>query len=186
MNACFIMSAKHGAGRHRADILPAEFAIGLHYNFMTQCLTPPCIAFVKISIGLFLIRLSATALYRRICIGFIVIMGIYSFASMFTIIFQCMPISFSWDPSGDGKCMPSTVLLGLAYSFSIVTVISDFFLVLLPVAMLWDVKIPRRQRWAVCGILGVGALYVFFPASWRSSSLHLPVPVRLRLSKRSS
>lgn len=89
---------------------------------------------VKVSIGLFLLRLAASKLYRHVCVGFIVIMSTYSFASALTIIFQCYPVRAIWDVSTpNANCMSTQVRLGLGYSYSIVTIISDFFLVVLPV-----------------------------------------------------
>lgn len=123
---------------------------------MTQCLTVPCLAMVKLSIGLFLLRLAATKSYRHLCVGFLVFMGTYSLGSTFTIIFQCFPVEKVWNYSAGGKCMPIKSRVALGYSYSIITIISDFFLVLVPIPMLWHVKIPRRQRAAVCGVLSIG------------------------------
>ena len=93
-------------------------------------------ATVKVSIGLFLLRIAATKFYQRVCTGFIIIMSTYSLATAFAVIFQCYPVRAIWDiTTPNPKCMPTQVLLGLAYSYSIFTIISDYFLVLLPVGV---------------------------------------------------
>jgi hypothetical protein len=104
------------------------------YNYITQVLCVPALATVKVSIGLFMLRLAATKTYKLICISFLVFMSSYSLAATFTIIFQCLPVEAIWYSTvPDQHCMPAHVRVGLGYTFSIVTVLSDFFLVILPV-----------------------------------------------------
>ncbi|KAA8911652.1 hypothetical protein FN846DRAFT_935154 [Sphaerosporella brunnea] len=158
MNILVMMSTRYGSGHHIWDIPPADFVMALKYNFFTQVITVPCLAIVKDSIALLLLRLAATEFYRRVCIIFITVLSTYSLASTFTVIFQCVPVQAAWDSSvPNQKCMTPAVRVGLSYSYSIIAVISDFFLVLLPIAMLWNAQITRRQRVAICGILSVGA-----------------------------
>ncbi|KAF8249102.1 hypothetical protein K440DRAFT_599241 [Wilcoxina mikolae CBS 423.85] len=159
MSAFVILSAAYGGGKHMRDIPPMDIPIGLKYNFLSQVFSLPAMMMVKISAGLFLLRLAATNVYRNICIGFIVLMTLYSVASTFTIIFQCVPVQSIWDPTVKGaKCLSPLVRINLGKSYSINCAISDCFLVLLPIAMLWDVQIARRKRIAICSILGVGSL----------------------------
>lgn len=94
---------------------------------------------MKISAGLFLLRLAATNVYRNICIGFVVVMTLYSIASVFTVIFQCIPVNSIWDPTVHGaKCLSPHVRVALSKSYSIICAISDFFLVLLPVSLCYQ------------------------------------------------
>ena len=89
----------------------------------------------KVSIGAFLYRLAATKTYRYICLGFVVITSMHSFAMCCFMIFQCTPISLSWERTGtSGKCVPAEIGEAIARSYSIIFALSDFFLVLLPVS----------------------------------------------------
>ncbi|KAI5814914.1 hypothetical protein BZA77DRAFT_388716 [Pyronema omphalodes] len=157
MGSMVIMSAQHGAGKHMKDIEPLDISLALKYNFISQVFAVPCMMMVKVSIGMFLLRLASTKMYRNICLGFIVIMTAYSTASTFSIIFQCLPIEFTWDTTvPGGKCLAPAVRVNLGKSYSIICAASDFFIVILPIAMLWNVQIKRRQRFMICGVLGVG------------------------------
>ncbi len=42
----------------------------------------------------------------------------------------------------------------LAYS-----ILSDLVCSLLPIVVLWNVKVSRHLKWAVCGLMSVGLLY---------------------------
>ncbi|KAF8538675.1 hypothetical protein BDD12DRAFT_926709 [Trichophaea hybrida] len=155
MSAFVILSAAYGGGKHMKDIPPIDIPIGLKYNFLSQVFSLPAMMMVKISAGLFLLRLAAANVHRNICIGFIVLMILYSVASIFTIIFQCVPVQSIWDPTVKGaKCLSPLVRINLGKSYAINCAISDCFLI----AMLWDVQIARRKRIAICSILGIGSL----------------------------
>lgn len=63
----FIPEVYYGAGRHAAYIQPpSNISKGLKLNFVTQPLCMLAITLVKVSIGLFLLRLTPTVIYRRI------------------------------------------------------------------------------------------------------------------------
>ena len=63
----FIPQVQYGAGKHAAYIdPPSDISKGLKLNFITQPLCMIAITLVKISIGLFLLRLTPTVIHRRI------------------------------------------------------------------------------------------------------------------------
>lgn len=63
----------YGAGRHLDNIVPAANVVkGLHLNFVTQPLCLISLCFTKISVGLFLLRLTPSATYRRFVWGVII------------------------------------------------------------------------------------------------------------------
>ena len=88
---------------------------------------------IKVSVAMFLLRLAVKRTYRYICIGFVSIYSMYSFASTILIIFQCVPIRLIWDMTVAGRCLSPEVRVGLGRSYGVICAASDFFLVLLPV-----------------------------------------------------
>ncbi len=64
-----VVQVMHGAGRHLAYLEPSKAATGLMFNFISQPIYLWAIAFVKISIGFFLLRIAPTKAYRRFVIG---------------------------------------------------------------------------------------------------------------------
>lgn len=68
----FIPEVKYGAGRHVAYIdPPSNIPKGLKINFFTQPLSIIAVTLVKISIGLFLLRITPSVFYGRLIKGFI-------------------------------------------------------------------------------------------------------------------
>ena len=71
-----------GAGRHVQYIDPDDFITGLHLNFVTQPLCLIALCLTKISVGLFLLRLTTTQWHIRL-IWAIMIFTILSWAGNF-------------------------------------------------------------------------------------------------------
>lgn len=68
-----IPEVQFGAGRQIEYILPASDVVtGLHLNFVTQplCVFSQCLA--KISVGLFLLRITPVTAYRRVIVATVV------------------------------------------------------------------------------------------------------------------
>ncbi|KAL7269264.1 hypothetical protein RUND412_008082 [Rhizina undulata] len=157
MSAVSIVEVQYGAGRHMLAIPPPDFTYGMMLNFITQVLALSAAALVKMSICLFLLRLAIEPLYRRICYGILIFTGAYTIAGTIAMSYQCTPLSHFWDKRVEGNCMSSDSLIAIVYTISVLGIMTDFFLVVLPVPMVWNVKIPKRQKAILCLILGLGA-----------------------------
>ena len=77
----------------------------------------------------------------------------YFVAIYFQICFQCKPIRLLW--SSNGSCDVSSVE---AMVFGSINAAIDLSILLLPIPMVWQLKMERRQKVAVTGILGLGLL----------------------------
>jgi len=68
-----IPQVHYGAGRHVQYIQPASNVVtGLHLNFITQPLCLIALCLTKVSVGLFLLRLTPETTLRRFIIGTII------------------------------------------------------------------------------------------------------------------
>jgi hypothetical protein len=75
------------------------------------------------------------------------------------IIFQCIPVSYAWNTSTPGgKCNPAQYLADIYYATTAVNIATDWFCALLPVPLLWNVRLNRNAKISVGVILGLGAL----------------------------
>ncbi|KAI5779910.1 hypothetical protein DFH27DRAFT_520180 [Peziza echinospora] len=153
-----IASVHYGAGSHYPAIKPEDFPIGLKLNLITQLLNLAAILFVKISICFFIARLAPKPIYRKICYGTAIFMTFYTIFCEFTIALQCIPMEKIWNRvSVQGTCMKIPMLLGFSYTYSAVNILTDFFLVFLPVPMIWNIQIAKRQKFALILILALGS-----------------------------
>lgn len=81
----------------------------------------------------------------------------------FFTIFECSPVSYFWNqiqPTSKGKCVNPDILIGIAYLYSVGAAITDLTIGLLPVALIWNLRMNRRTKGAIVGILGIGCVFV--------------------------
>lgn len=86
--------------------------------------------FVKLSIGIFLLRLAAQKVYTWILRVSITVVTIWSLAIFFWNIFQCSPVDKQWDYRIiGGHCVPPGEIVSAAYAMTALTILSDWLYV---------------------------------------------------------
>ncbi|KAF2109161.1 hypothetical protein BDV96DRAFT_652019 [Lophiotrema nucula] len=146
-----------GAGRHKQYIPATDFQLSFKLNFITQPIYLIAICLVKISIGFFLLRLAVTPFYRRTIIFIMGFMAFYTTGCFLTIMLQCTNLAVQWDPTAQGTCWGKSTLMGLSYTNVALNITTDLLLaIVIPVPMLWNVQMNRRQKSSIIGILGLG------------------------------
>ncbi|KAL7619805.1 hypothetical protein AAE478_010350 [Parahypoxylon ruwenzoriense] len=151
-----IPQVQYGAGRHAAYLDDDVRSIGLKLNFVTQPIYLWAIPMVKVSVGFFLMRISPIVYYRRILQGVMTFLMAYTFACFMTLMLQCKDLAVLWDPMVKTTCWTPRTLLGLSYANSTINIVTDVFFALLPIPMLWNVKINARTKASLICVLGLG------------------------------
>ncbi|KAI4126954.1 MAG: hypothetical protein LQ338_003476 [Usnochroma carphineum] len=110
------------------------------------------------------IKVAALLMYRRIFTTprfwtvvyiFLALVGAWWFAETVAAIFLCMPINGWWDRPVAIKCMS---LRSFDLAFAVINITFDFFILLLPVNMLWRLQINNAQKVALTFIFMLGGL----------------------------
>ncbi len=71
---------------------------------------------------------------------------------------QCHPVSAYWDPaSSESACFSPEAAL---FIHGLTNTITDVYIYILPMQMVWQVQLPKRQRIGLIIIFGAGFLYV--------------------------
>jgi hypothetical protein len=117
----------------------------------------------KISIGLFLLRVTVKQIHKRIiycAVGISVLTGLVFF---FVTLLQCTPISFFWtrftsNAPKDGSCVPMDIIIALTFLYSACAIITDFTFALLPFFLIWNLNMPRRARIMLIPVLGMACV----------------------------
>ncbi|KND93474.1 hypothetical protein TOPH_01767 [Tolypocladium ophioglossoides CBS 100239] len=113
--------------------------------------------FIKLSIGIFLLRLSVDNVYKWILRVSLVVIALWSMGVFFWDVFQCTPVEKQWDFRIQyGHCASAGEVISAAYAVSVMTVLSDWLYALLPIPMLWNVKMTKQAKATVIVILGLG------------------------------
>ena len=114
--------------------------------------------------GLTFTKLSILLQYRRICTSKILmrvihfLMGcvtLYGFCTIISAIFNCVPVPKFWDDRIPGHCINKPFLWSSNAGINIATNIT---LVTLLFFLLRNLMLPKRQKYTLIAILGLGGL----------------------------
>lgn len=113
----------------------------------------------KISIGCFLLRISVKRIHTWIIYSAMFVSTFACTAFFFVTLFQCNPIKYFWKKSlEDGTCINNTVIIALAFVYSVFTIIADFTFALLPAFLVWNLQLKRRTKIALIPLLTMGCV----------------------------
>ncbi|KAF6809058.1 integral membrane protein [Colletotrichum sojae] len=157
--ACALTGIHYGTGRHWWDLQTEDQVTAMKYwwfCYLWYCLSMIC---SKISIGYFLLRITVrkldiwtiyTVMMLTVCTGVVF---------FFVTLFQCKPIAFFWDKTiENGYCVPMDVIIALTYLYSAVSVICDFTFAILPMFLIWNLKMDRRTKIALIPIMAMACI----------------------------
>ncbi|KAL0465972.1 hypothetical protein QR685DRAFT_114010 [Neurospora intermedia] len=150
-----ILAAQNGIGlpmstltlQNMVNFLKIALAIEVMYYVNVFC--------IKVSILFTYLRFAVTRTFRNLCIGTIVLHVVFVLVCIFTTLAQCQPIHKFWDITGQvkGTCINTTAFFYFTSSFNIVT---DIWILLLPISTLREIHRPPREKVALFLIFGVG------------------------------
>ncbi|KAJ5062481.1 hypothetical protein J3E72DRAFT_187717 [Bipolaris maydis] len=143
----------YGAGRHIEYIDPKDFSQAMKLNFISQPIYLFAICFVKISVGFFLLRIAVRPFFRRLIMGIMIFMGVYTFGCVLTVFLQCSDVRMMWDLTVKGTCWTVTQIKILGYLNTVLNMITDLAF---SIPMLWGVQMNRRHKASLICILGLG------------------------------
>ncbi|KAK4113422.1 hypothetical protein N656DRAFT_616998 [Canariomyces notabilis] len=110
---------------------------------------------IKISILLTYLRFAVSKTFRVVCWGTIVLHAVFFVTCVLVTLLQCLPIQKMWDFVGaiEGSCIDRTVFF---YSTSGFNIITDIWIIIIPIKTLHSIQRPRREKIALFLIFGVG------------------------------
>jgi hypothetical protein len=128
-------------------------------SWMIQKFWAPSMAFVKISIVVFLKRLlGSVRLYATISNCLIAFIAIWALTAVLVNTFQCKPVQYYYDKSLKGHCMKGQVQFFQAMGS--IALIEDVIILCLPIPIVWRLQITFRQKLALTVVFSLGGLYV--------------------------
>ncbi|KAL8966707.1 MAG: hypothetical protein Q9197_005835 [Variospora fuerteventurae] len=123
------------------------------------------IATGKISVALLIQRIQGPSKWRlwflRFCSVSVFITGLFAVIFLFA---QCQPARALWTPSmikdGTGHCWNPIPVNNYDIVIAGYFTFLDFALAILPIDMVWRLKIATKKKLLLCVLLGMGVLYV--------------------------
>jgi hypothetical protein len=155
---CAITGVHYGTGRHMLELSPENIFRAMRYWWL--CYIAYCWTMIaaKISIGLFLLRVTVDRIQRYIIYTIMGLSTTIGLVFFFATLFQCAPIDYFWNRSQPGSCIDIDVIIGLTYLYSAVATICDFTFGLLPIWLVWNLNMSKSSKIALIPILSMGCV----------------------------
>ena len=130
------------------------------YSFLAIPIWGIAMMFIKSSIGLLLLKIQENSLWWRIfCWVMIAIQVAYGVGNTIFILLQCRPLEGAWDPSvlaRGGECLPVTAIVTASNVGAGVNISTDILLSFAPLAFLWKLRRPLREKMLIGFLMGLG------------------------------
>lgn len=118
----------------------------------------------KISIIISLLRITIDRIHVIVLYTAMAMSIIVGLLFFFFTIFQCRPVDIFWNRFTEkGTCIDVDVLIAIAYVYTAGAALTDLTIGLLPVFLIWNLKMNPRSKLAIVGILSIGCMFVFPP-----------------------
>lgn len=120
---------------------------------------------VKVIVSLLLIRICSASHQRwqRITIwALLVFVGLFYAAYFFIAIFACQPVQYyytRYNPiPAEGKCNSTSAATVVTYIATLLNIVSDWTLAILPATVVWQAQLDIRTKISVSVVLGIGSM----------------------------
>lgn len=157
MAVSFNMEVKNGFGLHANQVSNHHLIEALKWFFVAQLLYKVSICLTKLSILFFFVRIFPSQNFKRAVTALGAITVAYSFASVCCTIWQCDPIAKTWNRKLSGHCLE---IGKVWYSTSVMAVITDVAIIILPVYQIRRLQMPLFQKLALCLMFSLGIFVI--------------------------
>ena len=153
-----MLEVYYGLGRH-IQYLPADHYVEfLKYNFLDWVQVFIILALSKISISLFLLRISKFERWRNFLFGLIEFIIITHTPLTILFLLQCIPLNKNWDTSVPGHCFSKPSVEIIIINQGVISVITDFIGAAFPILLLLNAKLHLRTKIALDLLMGLGVV----------------------------
>ncbi|KAL9630232.1 MAG: hypothetical protein Q9164_006526, partial [Protoblastenia rupestris] len=151
-----LLAVDHGLGKHAEYAGMANIIYGAKVLIAAELIYQLSMSCIKISILLFYYRLFRVNTRFVIAVWVMAtVTACWYFTSTFVIIFQCFPVHYMWDRKiPGGQCIPQEALW---IGSSVTSLLTDVAILCLPMPMIWNLRIPMKQKVALAGVFLLGA-----------------------------
>lgn len=150
----------NGGARHIYYLNPVQLEIILKYFTINQPFAIMSSAFGKASVAILILRIIGPNTFWRKWFLYINL-GLYMLISALCSIFafvRCSPVRALWEVQllATAKCWSNTAWIGVSIFQSSYGAFMDFALALLPITIVWNLKLDMKRKIGLCLLLGTG------------------------------
>ncbi|KAK8001749.1 hypothetical protein PG991_013971 [Apiospora marii] len=135
------------------------FMLIAHFWWLCYIWYGATMMFSKISIGVFILRVTTNRYHAWTARAITVLTTGSCGAFILVTMFQCTPISAFWEEVpgvGQSSCIHGRVIRDLAYIFSAGTLLIDLTLVVLPLVIVWKLKMSLKTKFGLSFLIFSG------------------------------
>ncbi len=130
------------------------------YWFLCELWYTLATVLLRLSISIFLLRICVKRSHKYLIYATMTMVIVFSTFYFLLAIFQCQPTNFFWMQfAGEkGQCIDHTIFPIATYAHSAVSATADFVLGLLPICIIWDLKMNLQTKISVGVVLSMGVM----------------------------
>ncbi|KAH8896814.1 hypothetical protein GQ53DRAFT_527772 [Thozetella sp. PMI_491] len=164
-----IAQSQHGNGRHRWFLADEDYVASNMWGWYGQLLLFAGVCLLKISICLLILRIKndpwLKILLRCVMAGLVVTNG----GVIIILLAECSPVEAYWTGQPNA-CWDNRVRIYSIYFTIAYSILTDLLCSLLPLAVIWKVRMPLRTKMLVWLLMSLGLLATGFGIA-RAASL---------------
>jgi hypothetical protein len=130
------------------------------YFWIGEILYTVTTVLLRLSIAVFLLRICVKRFHKYLIYGTMIMVIVYSMFYLLLAVFQCQPTSYFWNQyaGAEGTCINKSIFPDATFAHSAVSATADFVLGILPVSIIWDLKMNLRTKVSVGVVLSLGVV----------------------------
>ncbi|CZR54086.1 uncharacterized protein PAC_03969 [Phialocephala subalpina] len=158
LTVLFDVGTLFGQGHHIQDVPPKLIEESFRITYGTLIAYQLALCFTKFSILVFYLRVFPARREKWLSWGTIIFVGIFSAPLVASDIFLCNPVTGGSFITDKVMCFQSTPTL---IASTVLHTITDAWMILMVIPVVSTLQIPKRQKWALMGVLSLGIFVIF-------------------------
>jgi hypothetical protein len=153
-----IVGIQYGTGRHHRDLPVENVERARHCWWFCYIFYSWAMIFAKLSIGFLLLRISHRRIHTWILYAAMLTTIVAGGAFFFVTVFQCWPVYRFWKDHSLDHCVSNGLIMGLAYTYSVFSIMSDLTFAVIPGFLVWHLQLKRRAKIALIPLIIMGCI----------------------------
>lgn len=140
---------------------PQNIPKALMYWWLCELFYTITTVLLRCSVAVFLLRICENKIQKGIIYCTMLMVILFSTFYFFLAIFQCNPPKYFWDqyiPGGTGSCIAPEIFPDATYAHSAISASADWILGILPIFVIYNLKMNMRTKVSVGFVLSFGLI----------------------------
>ncbi|CAN8103523.1 unnamed protein product [Discula destructiva] len=163
--ALALVSIRYGLGSHLEAVALQDRPIAFKFRWLATLIYILESYLVKVVVGLLLIRICSAShqKWQRVTIwSLLLFVGLFYGAYFLIAIFACQPVDYYYTRYNpippEGKCNSAAAATVITYIATMLNVVADWTLAILPATVIWRAMLDLRTKISISVVLGIGSI----------------------------